>query len=129
MNEYFVPVEYDATETGTVPDDVPGMWVIKRAWDNSPWTRVSFGSEWVLDPTGTYIVTPPSSPDMWREHNYASISNTSVHEAYPGHHLQLSASITNISGLLRIRLATFRTTFESSTNMHRFIFQFPHATK
>ena len=48
-------------------------------------------------PVGTYIVTPPSSPEMMREHNRASISNTSVHEAYPGHHLQLSAGITNPS--------------------------------
>jgi uncharacterized protein (DUF885 family) len=49
------------------------------------------------EPTGTYIVTPPATPEMWHEHNYASISNTSVHEAYPGHHLQLSAAITNPS--------------------------------
>ena len=49
------------------------------------------------NPAGTYIVTPPGSPDMWREHNYASISNTSVHEAYPGHHLQLSAANENPS--------------------------------
>ncbi len=49
------------------------------------------------EPTGTYIVTPPESPDMWREHNYAAISNTSVHEAYPGHHLQLAASVSNPS--------------------------------
>lgn len=48
-------------------------------------------------PVGTYIVTPPGSPQMMREHNRASISNTSVHEAYPGHHLQLSAAITNPS--------------------------------
>ncbi len=48
-------------------------------------------------PVGTYIVTPPSSPEMMREHNRGSISNTSVHEAYPGHHLQLSAAITNPS--------------------------------
>jgi uncharacterized protein (DUF885 family) len=27
-----------------------------------------------------------------REHNRSSISNTSIHEAYPGHHLQLSVS-------------------------------------
>jgi uncharacterized protein (DUF885 family) len=49
------------------------------------------------DPVGTYIVTPPATEDMWREHNYASISNTSVHEAYPGHHVQLAGSITNPS--------------------------------
>jgi uncharacterized protein (DUF885 family) len=49
------------------------------------------------NPVGTYIVTPPSSPQMMREHSRASISNTSVHEAYPGHHLQLSAAITNPS--------------------------------
>ena len=48
-------------------------------------------------PVGTYIVTPPSEPQMMREHNRASISNTSVHEAYPGHHLQLSAATTNPS--------------------------------
>jgi uncharacterized protein (DUF885 family) len=49
------------------------------------------------DPAGTYIVTPPGSPDMWREHNYASISNTSVHEAYPGHHMQLAGANENPS--------------------------------
>jgi uncharacterized protein (DUF885 family) len=49
------------------------------------------------DPVGTYIVTPPATEEMWREHNYASISNTSVHEAYPGHHLQLAGAITNPS--------------------------------
>ena len=27
-----------------------------------------------------------------REHYWASISNTSIHEAYPGHHLQLSVA-------------------------------------
>jgi uncharacterized protein (DUF885 family) len=48
-------------------------------------------------PVGTYIVTPPSEPAMMREHNRSSISNTSVHEAYPGHHLQLSAATTNPS--------------------------------
>lgn len=48
-------------------------------------------------PQGTYIVTPPETPEMMREHNYASISNTSVHEAYPGHHHQLSAAVTNPS--------------------------------
>jgi hypothetical protein len=57
LNEYFVPVEYDATESGTVPTDIPGMRFVRRAWENSPWTRVSFGSEWVLDPSGEHVLS------------------------------------------------------------------------
>jgi uncharacterized protein (DUF885 family) len=43
------------------------------------------------DPKGIYVVTPSvhGDPDAMKEHNFASISNTSIHEAYPGHHLQL----------------------------------------
>ena len=43
------------------------------------------------DPKGIYVVTPSvgGDPNAMREHNFASISNTSIHEAYPGHHLQL----------------------------------------
>jgi uncharacterized protein (DUF885 family) len=54
-------------------------------------------------PTGIYIVTPSvgDDPNAMREHNYASISNTSVHEAYPGHHLQLSAA-TRHPSLVRL---------------------------
>ncbi len=54
-------------------------------------------------PAGIYIVTPSvgDDPNAMREHNYASISNTSVHEAYPGHHLQLSAA-TRHPSLVRL---------------------------
>jgi uncharacterized protein (DUF885 family) len=50
-------------------------------------------------PSGIYIVTPSvrDDPNAMREHYYASISNTSVHEAYPGHHLQLSAAVAHPS--------------------------------
>jgi uncharacterized protein (DUF885 family) len=45
-------------------------------------------------PKGIYIVTPSvgNDPNAMREHNFSSISNTSIHEAYPGHHLQLSVA-------------------------------------
>ena len=44
---------------------------------------------------GIYIVTPSVDGDAGAmlEHNWASISNTSIHEAYPGHHHQLSAAL------------------------------------
>ena len=43
-------------------------------------------------PVGIYVVTPEvdNNPGAMREHSWASISNTSIHEAYPGHHLQLA---------------------------------------
>jgi uncharacterized protein (DUF885 family) len=46
------------------------------------------------NPKGIYIVTPSvgNDPNAMREHNLSSISNTSIHEAYPGHHLQLSVA-------------------------------------
>ncbi len=55
------------------------------------------------DPSGIYIVTPSvdGSPRAMREHYYASISNTSIHEAYPGHHLQLLCANAHPS-LIRI---------------------------
>ena len=46
------------------------------------------------DSKGVYVVTPSvhGSATAIREHNRASISNTSIHEAYPGHHLQLDVA-------------------------------------
>jgi uncharacterized protein (DUF885 family) len=43
---------------------------------------------------GLYIVTPSvnDDPGAMREHNQGSIYNTSIHEAYPGHHVQLAAA-------------------------------------
>ncbi len=46
------------------------------------------------DQRGIYLVTPAvdNDPNAMREHYLASISNTSIHEAYPGHHLQLAVA-------------------------------------
>ncbi len=48
---------------------------------------------------GLYIVTPSvdDDPRAMREHNFASIYNTSIHEAYPGHHQQLAVAIQHPS--------------------------------
>jgi uncharacterized protein (DUF885 family) len=49
-------------------------------------------ARWDASPIGVYVVTPAvdDHPAALREHYRASISNTSIHEAYPGHHLQLA---------------------------------------
>jgi uncharacterized protein (DUF885 family) len=51
------------------------------------------------NPKGIYIVTAAvgNDPNAMREHNFSSISNTSIHEAYPGHHLQLAVANDNPS--------------------------------
>ncbi len=49
-------------------------------------------ARWDSSPIGIYVVTPDvdGDPGAMREHYRAAISNTSIHEAYPGHHLQLA---------------------------------------
>ncbi len=39
--------------------------------------------------TGIFFVTPPANEEMLKHHNVYDILNTIVHEAYPGHHVQL----------------------------------------
>ena len=63
---------------------------------------VKFGKEKL----GIYIVTPPRNKEMLRKHNYAAIANTSVHEAYPGHHLQFVLGFKNISLIRTLSDAT-----------------------
>jgi uncharacterized protein (DUF885 family) len=42
-----------------------------------------------------YYVTPCSDPEQLQQHDYASISQTCVHEAWPGHHLQFVTANMN----------------------------------
>ncbi|MBF0499562.1 MAG: DUF885 domain-containing protein [Candidatus Riflebacteria bacterium] len=39
---------------------------------------------------GCYMVTRPPVDEGLGRHNYADITNTSIHEGYPGHHLQFA---------------------------------------
>jgi uncharacterized protein (DUF885 family) len=51
---------------------------------------------------GIYIVTRPKDmKDLSKDANYASIANTAVHEAYPGHFLQTSRS-NRLGSFIRI---------------------------
>jgi uncharacterized protein (DUF885 family) len=45
------------------------------------------------DRQGVYLVTPPDDEDDLSRFAFWSIRNTTVHEGYPGHHLQMSASL------------------------------------
>ena len=53
---------------------------------------------------GYYYVTPVTEDDLLREHNWTGLENTSVHESYPGHHLQFTVanSIPQASTLPRL---------------------------
>jgi uncharacterized protein (DUF885 family) len=44
------------------------------------------------DQVGYYYVTPVTENELLREHNWVGLENTSVHESYPGHHLQFSTA-------------------------------------
>ena len=44
------------------------------------------------DQVGYYYVTPVDDDELLREHNWVGLENTSVHESYPGHHLQFSVA-------------------------------------
>ncbi len=44
---------------------------------------------------GIYLVTPPQEEEKLQDYSYWDVRNTTVHEGYPGHHLQLTAAMTN----------------------------------
>ena len=56
------------------------------------------------DQIGYYYVTPATDDNLLREHNWTGLENTSVHESYPGHHLQftIANSIPEASTLPRL---------------------------
>ncbi|MFT7413991.1 MAG: hypothetical protein ACI9FO_000646 [Methylophagaceae bacterium] len=53
--------------------------------------------------TGYYYVTPTRDDAELKEHNLAAISQTSVHEAWPGHHLQFVTANHSAEGSALVR--------------------------
>jgi uncharacterized protein (DUF885 family) len=86
-------IEHDIV---TIPDDEVIDVIATPAYLRSvmPFAAYFSPARFDADKRGIYVVTPAvdNDPNAMLEHYYASISNTSIHEAYPGHHLQLAVA-------------------------------------
>jgi uncharacterized protein (DUF885 family) len=86
-------IEHDIV---TVPDDEVIDVIATPEYLRSvmPFAAYFSPARFDADQRGIYVVTPAvdNDPSAMLEHYYASISNTSIHEAYPGHHLQLAVA-------------------------------------
>jgi uncharacterized protein (DUF885 family) len=86
-------IEHDIV---TVPDDEVIEVIATPEYLRSvmPFAAYFSPARFDADQRGIYVVTPAvdNNPNAMLEHYYASISNTSIHEAYPGHHLQLAVA-------------------------------------
>lgn len=58
LNQHFVCIEFDPTGIGVPVDEYPGLWRIGASWEHNPWTRVSFGAVWVIEPEGQFMLSP-----------------------------------------------------------------------
>jgi len=66
-----------------------------------PFAALNMPAKYDKPQIGIYIVTKPKDPSNLGKHlNYASIRNTSVHEAFPGHFLQ--GAVSNRGSIIRI---------------------------
>ena len=74
LNKHFVCIEFDPTGIGVPADKYAGLWRIGASWENNPWTRVSFGSVWLLEPGGQYMLIP-ATDDITNACNKTRLAN------------------------------------------------------
>ena len=83
-------------DLATIPDDERIEVIATPEYLRSvmPFAAYFAPARFDADQRGIYVVTPAvdNDPNAMREHYWAAISNTSIHEAYPGHHLQLAVA-------------------------------------
>ncbi|HEY6570060.1 MAG TPA: DUF885 domain-containing protein [Candidatus Limnocylindrales bacterium] len=86
-------IEHDLA---TIPDDERIEVIATPEYLRSvmPFAAYFAPARFDADQRGIYVVTPAvdNDPNAMREHYWGAISNTSIHEAYPGHHLQLAVA-------------------------------------
>ena len=63
----------------------------------TPFAAYFLPPKFAKEKMGIYIITPAKQKRLLERHNYTNIFNTSVHEAYPGHHLQSILAFKNPS--------------------------------
>ena len=75
-----MPVEIDTGAEG-LPEDAGGFRLHRWYYDETPWSRVSFGMEAVLDPTGEILLgVPPHKHEANSEARYSKPNDSSGHD-------------------------------------------------
>ncbi len=72
----------------------------------TPFAAYFLPPKFAKEKIGIYIITPAKQKRLLERHNYTNIFNTTVHEAYPGHHLQSILAFKNPSLVRTLSAAT-----------------------
>ena len=96
-------VEIDTGVEG-IPEDAGGFRLHRWYYDETPWSRVSFGMEAVLDPTGEILLgVPPHKHEGNPKSRYSTPDNSNVHN-----HLAIGQLFEKMIEVSLMRLARVR---------------------